>query len=80
MNKFEVFEQWLTQKGTHFPKLFLKVKEFSFQCTLLNKISFQDLGNDERGCMSQFDILNEETIVEIPLKCLITVEMVKTLR
>ncbi len=25
--------------------------------------------------MTQFDILNEETIVEIPLKCLITVEM-----
>ncbi len=25
MNKFEIFEKWMTDQGTHFPKLFLKV-------------------------------------------------------
>jgi hypothetical protein len=35
----------------------------------------QDYGNEVRGCHTRVDIYDEEVIVDIPLKCLITVEM-----
>jgi histone-lysine N-methyltransferase SETD3 len=38
---------------------------------------WQDYGNEVRGCHTQENIVDEETIIEVPLKCLITVEMGK---
>lgn len=37
----------------------------------------QDYGNEVRGCHTKEDIHDEEVIIEVPLKCLITVEMGK---
>ena len=58
--KFAVFERWLIENGSVYPKLELK-----------------DYGNEVRGCHATSDIDNNETIISIPLKCLITVEMGK---
>lgn len=41
------------------------------------KLELRDFGNEVRGCHSIEDIENDETIIFIPLKCLITVEMGK---
>lgn len=59
-DKFAVFEQWLLDNGSKFPKLELR-----------------DYGDEVRGCHAQEVIGEEEIIIEIPLKCLITVEMGK---
>jgi hypothetical protein len=37
----------------------------------------QDYGGEMRGCHTRTDIESDETIVDIPLQCLITVEMGK---
>ncbi len=37
----------------------------------------QDYGDEVRGCHTREDIQDEEVIIEVPLKCLITVEMGK---
>lgn len=37
----------------------------------------QDYGDEVRGCHTREDITDEEVIIEVPLKCLITVEMGK---
>ena len=37
----------------------------------------QDYGQDVRGCISTEVIQEDDVVVEIPLKCLITVEMGK---
>ena len=59
-DKFDVFEQWLRDNGSKFPKLVL-----------------QDYGNEVRGCHASDPIMKNDVLVEIPLKCLITVEMGK---
>lgn len=41
------------------------------------KLELKDYGNEVRGCHSTEHIDTEENVVEIPLKCLITVEMGK---
>lgn len=41
------------------------------------KLELQDYGNEVRGCHATEPIQSEEVIVEIPLKCLLTVEMGK---
>lgn len=40
-------------------------------------LHMQDYGNEVRGCHTKEDIHDEEVIIEVPLKCLITVEMGK---
>ena len=62
-DKFGMFERWLLANGATFPKLEL-----------------QQLGEDAemRGCYSNDGIADDETIISIPLKCLITVEMGKS--
>ena len=40
-------------------------------------ITLQDYGNEVRGCPTREHIDMDETIISIPLKCLITVEMGK---
>ena len=60
MDKFALFEKWLVDSGSQFPKLVL-----------------EDYGNEVRGCHATEPILKNDTIVDIPLKCLITVEMGK---
>lgn len=37
----------------------------------------QDYGSEVRGCHAKEAIVNDEIIIEVPLKCLITVEMGK---
>ena len=59
-DKFDIFQKWLIDNGSTFPKLEL-----------------QDYGNEVRGCHAKEEINNGDTIVDIPLKCLITVEMGK---
>ena len=59
-DKFDLFQKWLIDNGSKFPKLEL-----------------QDYGNEVRGCHAKEEIHNGDTIVDIPLKCLITVEMGK---
>ena len=39
------------------------------------KLELRDYGNEVRGCHSVTNIEEEEVIIQIPLKCLITVEM-----
>ena len=41
------------------------------------KLELQDYGNEVRGCHSKEAIQKDDVIVDIPLKCLITVEMGK---
>jgi len=41
------------------------------------KLELQDYGNEVRGCHATEKITNHDVIVDIPLKCLITVEMGK---
>ena len=41
------------------------------------KLELKDYGNEVRGCHTTSEIGNDETIISIPLKCLITVEMGK---
>jgi len=41
------------------------------------KLELKDYGNEVRGCHTIKEVDNDETIVSIPLKCLITVEMGK---
>jgi histone-lysine N-methyltransferase SETD3 len=60
LDKFQLFEQWLVDNGTKFPKLELR-----------------DYGDEVRGCHAVSNIGEEEILVEVPLKCLITVEMGK---
>lgn len=85
MDKFANLEKWLLDNGATFPKLYLKVKhlsqykrrqlvsEYIFICLLI----LQDYGNEVRGCHSKQDVETDEVIIDIPLKCLITVEMGK---
>lgn len=44
---------------------------------LINKTNLQDYGNEVRGCHAVRAIVEEEILVEVPLRCLITVEMGK---
>ena len=37
----------------------------------------QDYGDEMRGCHTKENISDDEVIIEVPLKCLITVEMGK---
>jgi len=39
------------------------------------KLELKDYGNEVRGCHSTSDVGDDEIIIEVPLKCLITVEM-----
>ena len=41
------------------------------------KLELKDYGDEMRACHAVAEIEEEETIVEVPLKCLITVEMGK---
>ena len=41
------------------------------------KLYLKDYGNEVRGCHTRVEINDDECIVDIPLKCLITVEMGK---
>lgn len=43
----------------------------------INITTFQDYGNEVRGCHAVRAIVEEEILVEVPLRCLITVEMGK---
>jgi hypothetical protein len=43
----------------------------------MNTIICQDYGNEVRGCHAVRAIVEEEILVEVPLRCLITVEMGK---
>jgi hypothetical protein len=43
----------------------------------MNTIILQDYGNEVRGCHAVRAIVEEEILVEVPLRCLITVEMGK---
>jgi histone-lysine N-methyltransferase SETD3 len=61
-DKFVVFERWLLSSGAKFPKLELRQ---------------QGSDAEMRGCHSVEGIVDDEVIIEIPLKCLITVEMGK---
>eukprot|EP00981_Chlorochromonas_danica_P008804 scaffold2312_cov165-Ochromonas_danica.AAC.44 len=45
--------------------------------TKFDKLELKDYGNEVRGCHTREDIADDETIIEVPLKCLITVEMGK---
>eukprot|EP01032_Pedospumella_encystans_P015705 gene15706-17948_t len=45
--------------------------------TNLPKLELKDYGDEVRGCHTKEDIHDEEVIIEVPLKCLITVEMGK---
>eukprot|EP01038_Epipyxis_sp_PR26KG_P008575 gene8575-11587_t len=45
--------------------------------TNLTKLELQDYGNEVRGCHTMDDVDDDEIIIEVPLKCLITVEMGK---
>ena len=60
LDKFQLFEKWLRDSGSKFPKLEL-----------------QDYGNEVRGCHATEMVQSGDTLVDIPLKCLITVEMGK---
>jgi histone-lysine N-methyltransferase SETD3 len=40
-------------------------------------VLLQDYGNEVRGCHATQEILENEVVIDIPLKCLITVEMGK---
>lgn len=60
-DKFEALDNWLKVNGAVYPSLELR-----------------DYGVSEvRGCHALDDINPDETIIKIPLKCLITVEMGK---
>ena len=77
-DKFRAFEDWLLANGAKFPKLALKVLSIPNRLSLWSSISLeQDYGQDVRGCISTEVIQEDEVVVEIPLKCLITVEMGK---
>jgi hypothetical protein len=41
------------------------------------ELLYQDYGDEMRGCHTKEDIYDDEVIIEVPLKCLITVEMGK---
>ena len=41
------------------------------------KLELRDYGNEVRGCHSREEIVDDENVIEIPLNCLITVEMGK---
>ncbi|KAJ1430215.1 hypothetical protein B484DRAFT_396031 [Ochromonadaceae sp. CCMP2298] len=45
--------------------------------TKLPKLELRDYGEEVRGCHAKEDVYDEEVIIEVPLKCLITVEMGK---
>lgn len=45
--------------------------------TKTRKLELRDYGNEVRGCHATSEIVEDETIIEVPLKCLITVEMGK---
>jgi hypothetical protein len=85
-------ENWLIENGAKFPKLILKVNavkemqqtywclRYLFQSNHANILlhsCLQDYGNEMRACHSVQEIGDEEIIVDIPLNCLITVEMGK---
>eukprot|EP01035_Chromulina_nebulosa_P030166 gene30166-40063_t len=59
-DKFKIFEKWLTDNGTTYPKLELQATDY---------------GNEVRGCHSKESIYDDEIIIRVPLNCLITVEM-----
>lgn len=44
---------------------------------LYQRLELRDYGNEVRGCHAMEDIPEDEVIITIPLKCLITVEMGK---
>ena len=74
-DKFEIFEKWLLDNGAKFPKLELKVCDK--YCCIWSLTLAQDYGDEVRGCHATTDIVEDEVIIEIPLQCLITVEMGK---
>lgn len=79
-DKFDTFEKWLLANNTHIPKLELKVltiMNLYISDESLNYCFVQDYGDEMRGCHTREDIEEDEVIIEIPLKCLITVEMGK---
>ena len=41
------------------------------------KLELRDYGDEVRGCHSTNDIMEDDIIIEVPLQCLITVEMGK---
>ena len=45
--------------------------------TLFPKLELKDYGNEVRGCHSTAEVEEDEMLVQVPLKCLITVEMGK---
>lgn len=45
--------------------------------TKLQSLELRDYGNEVRGCHATIDVGEEEIIINVPLKCLITVEMGK---
>ena len=45
--------------------------------TKFNKLELRDYGNEVRGCHATKDIVDDEIIIQVPLRCLITVEMGK---
>ena len=63
-----------------YPSIYLTI---SFEKWLVSngaiypKLELKDYGNEVRGCHSKEVIENDETIITIPLNCLITVEMGK---
>lgn len=50
---------------------------FTFDTLNFGVLQLKDYGNEVRGCHSTSEITEDEVIVEVPLKCLITVEMGK---
>jgi hypothetical protein len=49
----------------------------SAKFSLMSSTRIQDYGDEMRACHATSEIEEEECIIEIPLKCLITVEMGK---
>lgn len=45
--------------------------------TRMPKLELRDYGDEVRGCHAIEDILDDEIIIQVPLNCLITVEMGK---
>ena len=71
-----IFEKWLLENGARFPKLELKVPSLLFLLTC--SMNFQkDYGDEVRGCHAITDLDEDEVAIEIPLRCMITVEMGK---
>ena len=91
--KYDAFVKWLLDNGAQFPGLELRVRDFDGLGKMVHKYcrhsfppSFppslppsllQEYEYDVRGVHAKEELKGDQVVVEIPLKCLITVEMGK---